>query len=48
MNYNQILKELYGRKEWKFRLGLKNMKILLTKLGNPERKLKCIHVGDTN
>ncbi len=48
MDYKQALEELYSMKEWKFRLGLKNMKALLRKLGNPERKLKCIHVAGTN
>jgi len=48
MNYEKVLKELYGIKEWKFKLGLKNMKILLNKLNNPEQKLKCIHVAGTN
>ena len=48
MDYKQALEELYSIKEWKFRLGLKNMKILLKKLSNPERKLKCIHVAGTN
>ncbi|MBI2207873.1 bifunctional folylpolyglutamate synthase/dihydrofolate synthase [Candidatus Woesearchaeota archaeon] len=48
MNYKQALEELYAIKEWKFKLGLKNMRILLKKLGNPEKKLKCIHVTGTN
>ena len=48
MDYKQALEELYSMKEWKFRLGLKNMKALLRKLENPERKLKCIHVAGTN
>src|SRR3989338_1484718 len=48
MDYKQALEELYSIKEWKFRLGLKNMKMLLKKLNNPERKLKCIHVAGTN
>jgi len=48
MNYQESLKELYSRPEWKFRLGLVNMKVLLKKLGNPEQKLKCIHVAGTN
>lgn len=48
MKYNNVLKELYSKKEWKFKLSLVNMKLLLKKLGNPEKKLKCIHVGGTN
>ena len=35
MDYKQALEELYSMKEWKFRLGLKNMKALLRKLENP-------------
>jgi len=48
MDYNKVLNELYSMKEWKFKLGLKNMKILLGKLDNPEHKLKIIHVAGTN
>lgn len=48
MNYQHALDELYSMKEWKFKLGLKNMKMLLKRLNNPERKLKCIHVAGTN
>ena len=48
MNYKLALEELYSMKEWKFKLGLKNMKVLLKKIGNPEKKLKCIHVTGTN
>ena len=48
MDYKRALEELYSMKEWKFRLGLKNMRVLLKKLGNPEKKLKCIHITGTN
>jgi len=48
MDYKKTLQELYSRPEWKFKLGLSNMRILLKKLGNPERKLRCIHIAGTN
>ena len=49
MNYNQILDYLYkldSKKDWKF--GLKSIKDLLKKIGNPEKELKVIHVAGTN
>jgi len=48
MNYNQILKELYSLESVKFKQTLANMRLLLKKLNNPEKKLKCIHVAGTN
>lgn len=48
MEYNQILKELYGLDSPKFKQGLANMKLLLKKLNNPEKRLRCIHVAGTN
>jgi len=48
MDTNKVLKELYSLNEWKFKLGLKNMKLLLKKLGNPQKELKIIHVAGTN
>ena len=48
MNYNQILKELYNLENVKFKQSLVNMKVLLKKLHNPEKNLRCIHVAGTN
>jgi len=48
MNYNQILEELYKLENIKFKQTLANMKLLLKKIDNPEKKLKCIHVAGTN
>jgi len=48
MNYNQILKELYSLENIKFIQTLGNMRVLLKKLNNPEKKLKYIHVAGTN
>src|SRR3989338_10131595 len=46
MNHKESLDELYSMNE--LEPGLKNMKALLKRLGNPEKKLKCIHVAGTN
>src|SRR3989338_1430507 len=46
MNHKESLDELYSMNE--LEPGLKNMKALLKKLGNPEKKLRCIHVAGTN
>ncbi|MBI2651048.1 bifunctional folylpolyglutamate synthase/dihydrofolate synthase [Candidatus Woesearchaeota archaeon] len=48
MDYQQILNELYRLESSKIKLGLENIKILLDKIGNPQQKLKCIHVAGTN
>jgi len=48
MKYEHILKELYGLENIKFIQTLGNMRVLLKKLNNPEKKLKCIHVAGTN
>ena len=48
MDYKKVLRELYSLDSPKFTLGLKNIKVLLKKLNNPEKKLKCIHVAGTN
>ncbi len=52
MNYSQTLDYIYNLKgsehKGKFNLSLKNIKIILKKLGNPEKSLKVIHVAGTN
>jgi len=48
MKYKQILEELYSLENVKFKQTLVNMKALLKKLNNPEKKLKYIHVAGTN
>lgn len=52
MNYVQTLNYIYNLKgsehKGNFNLGLKNVKILLDKLGNPQNSLKVIHVAGTN
>ena len=48
MDYNKILRYLYSLDSPIFKLGLENVKNLLGKIGNPQNKLKCIHVAGTN
>jgi len=48
MSYSAVLKELYSLENIKFSQTLINMKVLLKKLGNPEKNLKYIHVAGTN
>ena len=48
MEYKKILKYLYGLETPEVKLGLDNIQLLLDKIGNPEKKLKCIHVAGTN
>ncbi len=48
MDYKQTLKELYSLDKPIFKLGLKHIRVLLKKLNNPEKNLRCIHVAGTN
>jgi len=48
MSHKKILNYLYSLEAKKFRRNLKNMKLLLKKIGSPEKKLKFIHVTGTN
>ena len=48
MDYKKVLKELYSLDIKKWTLGLGRIESLLKKLGNPEKKLRCIHVAGTN
>ena len=48
MDYRKILQRIYSLESSKIKLGLENIKALLSKIGNPERELKCIHVAGTN
>ncbi len=49
MEYDKVIEYLYSidRKKGS-RLGLKNVKYLLRKIGNPHKGLKAIHVAGTN
>src|SRR3989339_455467 len=48
MNYNQVIKYLNNREKFGIKLGLKNIRLLLKKVGSPHKKIKCIHVAGTN
>jgi len=48
MKCKAVLKELYSLDSGKFKLDLSQIIILLKKLNNPEKQLKCIHVAGTN
>ncbi len=48
MNYEETLKYLESFQRFGIRLGLANIRRLLKLLGNPEKRLKVIHIGGTN
>ena len=48
MNYDEALAYIHGTYKFGSKLGLVNIKTLLSKLGNPEKNLRVIHVAGTN
>jgi dihydrofolate synthase/folylpolyglutamate synthase len=49
MKYTDVIKYLYSLERKKgTRLGLGSIKNLLKKINNPEKSLRCIHIGGTN
>lgn len=48
MNYDEAVKLLTSQGKFKIKLGLERISKVLEKLGNPQDKLKCIHVAGTN
>lgn len=48
MNYDNAIKLLTSQGKFKIKLGLERISAVLEKLGNPQDKLKCIHVAGTN
>ena len=48
MNYEDAVKLLTSQGKFKIKLGLERISGVLEKLGNPQDKLKCIHVAGTN
>ena len=48
MNYTQSLEYVYSLESFGIKLGLERIKFLLKKLGNPEKKMKMLHVAGTN
>lgn len=47
-NYNQCINFLFGLERVGIKYSLKNIKTLLKYIGNPEKKLKAIHIAGTN
>ncbi|QUH20197.1 bifunctional folylpolyglutamate synthase/dihydrofolate synthase [Alkaliphilus sp. B6464] len=48
MNYQEALDYIHGTYKFGSKLGLENIKYLLSLLGDPHKKLKIIHVAGTN
>ncbi|SHJ69068.1 bifunctional folylpolyglutamate synthase/dihydrofolate synthase [Paramaledivibacter caminithermalis] len=48
MNYSEALEYIHGTYKFGSKLGLENIRYLLKLLGNPQKKLKVIHVAGTN
>lgn len=48
MDYPSSLDYLYGLQRFGIKLGLENIRELLTRLGSPERSLRIIHVAGSN
>lgn len=48
MNYKSSLEYVYSLESFGIKLGLERIRFLLKKLGNPEKKMKIIHVAGTN
>ena len=48
MNYEESLAKLFSLHQFGIKLGLDNIKKLLAHIGNPESKLKAIHVAGSN
>ena len=48
MNYSDALAWLYGTQTFGIKLGLDNTRRLMAAAGNPQERLKFIHVAGTN
>src|SRR5206468_11176974 len=48
MDYDALLKELYGLERFGIKLGLDTITELLAHMGNPHRRLKTVHGTGTN
>lgn len=48
MNYNETLEYIHSLLKFGIKPGMERIDALLEKLGNPQNKLKCIHVAGTN
>ena len=43
MTYSSAIEYLYGLQKHGIKLGLETMRLLLSRLGNPERRFKSLH-----
>lgn len=48
MSYSPVIEYLYGLQKHGIKLGLDTMRLLLERVGNPERSLRVLHIGGTN
>ncbi|NJD03965.1 MAG: bifunctional folylpolyglutamate synthase/dihydrofolate synthase [Ruminiclostridium sp.] len=48
MNYNEAIDYIHGTYKFGLKLGLQNIAALLELMGNPQDKLKFVHVAGTN
>ncbi len=48
MNYDEALNYIHSTLRFGIKLGLDSIKTLLEMMGNPQDKLKCVHVAGTN
>ncbi|MEQ1794688.1 MAG: folylpolyglutamate synthase/dihydrofolate synthase family protein [Nitrospira sp.] len=48
MTYSAAIEYLYGLQKHGIKLGLETMRTLLSRLGNPERRFRSLHIGGTN
>ncbi len=46
--YRDSIDYLYGLQKYGIKFGLNSTESMLERLGNPHRRLRCIHVGGTN
>jgi dihydrofolate synthase/folylpolyglutamate synthase len=46
--YRDSIDYLYGLQKYGIKFGLNSTERILERLGNPHRRLRCIHVGGTN
>jgi dihydrofolate synthase/folylpolyglutamate synthase len=46
--YKSSIDYLYGLQKHGIKFGLNSTERILARLGNPERRLRCIHIGGTN
>ena len=48
VNYEESVAYIHGKYGRGVKRGLDNMRALLQRLGNPQERLRCIHVAGTN